>query len=130
MKLKLNWDGMGIATSIACAIHCALLPLFLTSLPLFGINIIHNALFEWIMIAIAISIGIYSLRHGYIRHHQSNVPILIFSAGAALLVAKQFFHQIEYTFLFPAVALIITAHYMNFKLCSRSKCRSPHHSHG
>ena len=45
MATKINWDIMGIATSVACAIHCALLPLLLTSLPLFGINIIHNIVF-------------------------------------------------------------------------------------
>ena len=33
MRLKINWDALGIATSLACAIHCAVLPLLLTSLP-------------------------------------------------------------------------------------------------
>jgi hypothetical protein len=42
MSKKINWDALGIATSLACAIHCALLPLFLSSLPLFGVNIIEN----------------------------------------------------------------------------------------
>ena len=53
MNFKINWDGLGIATSLACAIHCAILPLILTSLPLFGVNIIHNMFFEWRMIALA-----------------------------------------------------------------------------
>ena len=44
MKLKINWDALGIGASLACAIHCALLPLFLSSLPLFGTNIINNTL--------------------------------------------------------------------------------------
>ena len=46
MKLKVNWDALGITASVACAIHCALLPLFFSTLPLFGINIIHNTAFE------------------------------------------------------------------------------------
>jgi hypothetical protein len=29
MKFNVNWDAVGIGTSIACAIHCALLPLIL-----------------------------------------------------------------------------------------------------
>ena len=41
MKFKINWDAFGIAASVACAIHCAVLPLILSSLPLFGINIIE-----------------------------------------------------------------------------------------
>ena len=31
MKLKINWDALGITTSVACAIHCAILPLFVIS---------------------------------------------------------------------------------------------------
>ena len=57
MKLKINWDALGISASLACAIHCALLPLFMTSLPLFGVNIIHNPLFEALMILLALAIG-------------------------------------------------------------------------
>ncbi|HAL95914.1 MAG TPA: MerC domain-containing protein, partial [Chitinophagaceae bacterium] len=33
MRFRINWDALGISASIACAIHCALLPLFLSSLP-------------------------------------------------------------------------------------------------
>jgi hypothetical protein len=86
MKIKLNWDAMGIATSIACAIHCALLPLILTSLPLFGINIIHNLFFEWGMIGLAFAVGSYSLFHGFIKHHRNYNPILIFSAGFVIII--------------------------------------------
>ncbi|TSA43005.1 MAG: MerC domain-containing protein [Chitinophagaceae bacterium] len=50
MKIRLNWDAMGIATSVLCAIHCALLPVIMSSLPIFGINIVHNVFFEWGMI--------------------------------------------------------------------------------
>ena len=57
MKLKLNWDGLGIITSIACAIHCGVLPLLLPALPLFGVNIVHNKAFEWGMIFLAFFVG-------------------------------------------------------------------------
>jgi MerC mercury resistance protein len=129
MKVKLNWDALGIGTSIACAIHCALLPVLVTSLPVFGINIIHNGFFEWGMIALAFVVGSYSLFHGYVKHHRSFTPVGIFSAGFIFLVLKQFFSQYEYLFLTVAVVLIISAHYYNYRLCHRSKCASPHHTH-
>ncbi|MBL0356728.1 MAG: MerC domain-containing protein [Chitinophagaceae bacterium] len=129
MEAKFNWDIIGIATSVACAIHCALLPLLMTSLPLFGINIIHNLAFEWGMIALAFSVGSYSLFHGYIKHHRSLLPVFIFSAGFVLLILKQFYHQVEFWFLVPAVTLIICAHYYNYRLCHKSKCSSAHHKH-
>ncbi|MEI9957599.1 MAG: MerC domain-containing protein, partial [Ferruginibacter sp.] len=65
MKVKLNWDALGITTSIACAIHCALLPIIVTTLPVFGINIVNNMAFEWGMIALAFVVGSYALFHGY-----------------------------------------------------------------
>ena len=129
MNTKLNWDGLGIATSLACAIHCAVLPLIVTSLPLFGINIIHNLLFEWGMITLAFVIGVYSLIHGYFKHHRSTLPLMVFSAGFIFLITKQFFHGYENWLLLPAVLLIVSAHYLNYRLCHKSKCSSPHHKH-
>lgn len=120
---------MGIATSVACAIHCALLPIIMSTLPVFGINIIHNSFFEWGMIALAFLVGSYSLFHGYIKHHRSFAPILIFSTGFIFLVLKQFFVEFEYSFLAIAVTLIISAHFYNYRLCQQSKCSSPHHKH-
>jgi hypothetical protein len=122
--LKINWDALGITTSLACAIHCALLPLFLTSLPLFGINIIHNQPFEYGMIILAFFIGSYSLYHGYKRHHHSLKPLVIFSFGIILLLAKQKWHQHEVFFLIPAVIFIISGHILNFR-----SCRVHNHAH-
>lgn len=129
MEAKFNWDALGIITSLACAIHCALLPLILQSLPLFGVNIIHNLTFEWVMITIAFIVGSYALVHGYLKHHRSYVPIGFFVAGFTFLILKQFFHAAENWLLAPAVLFIIVAHYYNYRLCHKSKCSSPHHKH-
>jgi tetrahydromethanopterin S-methyltransferase subunit C len=129
MNIKLNWDALGIGTSIACAIHCALLPVLLTTLPVFGIDIIHNLFFEWGMIALAFVVGSYSLFHGYIKHHRSFTPVIIFSIGFIFLILKQIFHEREIPLLIVAVIFIISAHYYNYRLCHRSKCASPHHKH-
>jgi hydrogenase/urease accessory protein HupE len=129
MNVKINWDGLGIATSLVCAIHCIVLPLVLTSLPLFGINIVHNRVFEWGMIVLAFCIGVYALLHGYKTHHKNSLPVWLFSAGFILLATKQFFVDVESYFVVPAVILIISAHYYNYTLCRKSKCVSPHHAH-
>ena len=129
MNIKTNWDALGIATSIACAIHCALLPVLVSSLPVFGINIIHNLVFEWGMIALAFVVGSYSLFHGYVKHHRNSTPVLIFAFGFAFLVLKQIFHEFEYSFLAVAVISIVSAHYYNYRLCHQSKCASTHHKH-
>lgn len=117
MNLKINWDALGITASMACAIHCALLPLFLTSLPLFGVNIIENTGFEYLMIGIAFTVGAYSLYHGHKKHHHSWLPLLLFSIGFACLLAKMQWHEWRNWLLVPAVAFIVTAHFINFRLC-------------
>lgn len=117
MKFRINWDALGIGASLACAIHCALLPLFLSSLPLFGINIINNIVFEAGMIGLALLIGLYSLSHGFRRHHHSLLPIALFVGGFSLLVMKEFFMHYFNWLLVPAVILIITAHLINYRAC-------------
>ena len=124
MNVKVNWDALGIVTSVACAIHCAILPLFLTSLPLFGIEIIENTAFEIGMVALAFCVGIYSLYHGYKKHHHSLKPMLVFAAGFLFLVLKLFFVEYETWLLIPAVAGIITGHVITYR-----SCRMHNHAH-
>ena len=106
---------LGIGTSLVCAVHCAVLPLFLSGLSLFGFNIIHNIWFESGMILLAFVIGVFSLRHGFLRHHRSPTPFLLFAIGMIFLFAKQFWQVYELILLVFAVILIISAHIYNFR---------------
>jgi hypothetical protein len=119
-----NWDAIGISASLACAIHCALLPLFFSSLPLLGINILHNYQFEFGMILVSFAIGAYSLYHGYKKHHHSFKPIILFSMGIAIMFSRMIFREIELYLLFPAAILIIYAHVNN-----HMRCRVHNHAH-
>ena len=114
---KINYDALGIAASIACAIHCAVLPLVMSSLPILGINIINNFWFEVFMILLAMGIGLHSLTHGFKKHHHRLLPIIVFIIGISLLLIKQVFHQYQIWFLVPAVILIVSAHFINYRQC-------------
>jgi hypothetical protein len=119
-----NWDAIGIGTSLACAIHCALLPLFFSSLPLLGINVLHNPNFEFGMILLSFAIGAYSLYHGYKKHHHSFKPIILFSIGIGLMFCRMIFREAELYLLFPAAFFIIIAHINN-----HNSCRMHNHAH-
>ena len=119
MRLQINWDALGITTSILCAIHCALLPLAVVFLPVLGVRIVHNPLFEYGMTGLAFAIGTWALSHGFRKHHRQFIPWLLFTAGMLLLIAKQLWHQYELRLLPFAVILIIAAHMLNYRL-SRS----------
>jgi hypothetical protein len=121
---KINYDALGIAASVACAIHCAVLPLLMSSLPILGINIINNVFFEYGMILLAAAIGIYSLMHGFKKHHHQYTPMIIFSIGIVLLLLKQAIDSYRLVLLIPAVMLIICAHVINYL-----NCRKANHCH-
>ncbi len=125
MNFRINWDAIGITASLACAIHCAILPMVLSTLPIFGINIVDNAAFEYFMILLAFCIGCYSLWHGYRKHHRSPGPLLVFSLGICLLFAKQVWHSYQLWLLPFAMIFIITSHLMNYRFC---RVRSNAHS--
>lgn len=114
MTRKVNWDALGITTSILCAIHCAVLPLAVATLPVLGVNIIHNAFFEYVMIGLAFAIGTRALWHGFSHHHRRLTPWFLFLGGIILLIAKQVWHSYEFRILPFAVLLIVTAHILNF----------------
>jgi len=119
-----NWDAIGIGASLACAIHCALLPLFFSAIPLLGINVLHNWTFELGMIFLSFLIGAYSLYHGYKKHHHSYKPIILFTIGIIIMLSRMVFRNIEVVLLFPAATLIILAHINN-----HMRCRVHNHAH-
>ncbi len=122
--MRINWDAMGIGASLACAVHCAILPMIMGTLPVFGMNLIDNEAFEYFMIGLALCIGVYSLWHGYRKHHHTFLPMAIFLAGIALLFAKQIWHEHQLWILPFAVALIVIAHVINYR-----SCRVHNHAH-
>ena len=111
---------MGIGTALACAIHCAILPIFLSSLPLMGVEVIENPVFEYGMIGLAFIIGVNALHHGLKRHHHRLLPIAVFILGFVLLLLKQISHKYEIYLLIPAVIAIVTAHWLNYRFCRKA----------
>jgi hypothetical protein len=114
------WDGLGITAAAACAIHCAVLPLLFTSLPLLGINVIHNPAFEYGMIALALGIGIVALRHGYKLHHHNWRPTALLAVGFVFLITKEVLPGYQTGLVLMALLCIVTAHVYNFQLCRKA----------
>jgi tetrahydromethanopterin S-methyltransferase subunit C len=117
MFTKINLDALGVTASVLCAIHCAILPLVVASLPVFGVNIVHNPLFEYGMIGLAFVIGTGSLWHGFTRHHRRLLPWLLFAGGMIALIAKEIWPGMELVFLPVAVILVVSAHVLNYRWC-------------
>lgn len=116
--MKINYDHLGIFTSILCAIHCTVLPLIISSLTFLGIDILESAAVEWALIALAFLFGFLSLNHGYRRHHHKKLPALLFCAGFAFLIINQVTDEHFLFICIPLAAVfIIAAHITNIHLC-------------
>lgn len=131
MAFKINWDAVGVTASLACAIHCAILPIAFTHLSLLGVNLIHNNVFEYLMIFMSLLIGVYSIWHGYKTHHNKKFPFILLAIGFIFLLLKQEWHNYKNWLLIIAVLFITTAHYLNYKYCHAvaPNCSTPGHKH-
>jgi hypothetical protein len=47
-------DKAGMIASITCAIHCMIMPLVITLLPIFGLSLFATEEFEWIQVYVLV----------------------------------------------------------------------------
>ncbi|MCW3487673.1 MerC domain-containing protein [Chitinophaga nivalis] len=119
---KMNLDTLGIGASLLCAVHCALLPLVLTMLPLLGAALPENEWLEYALLSGSFVIGCLALGRGYFRHHRRIRPLLLFSAGFVLLVCGHFIAPADGWEPLPiaiGALMIIAAHLLNLRGCKQ-----------
>ncbi|RZK76350.1 MAG: MerC domain-containing protein [Pedobacter sp.] len=109
-------DQFGMTASIACAVHCAVLPLVVTFLPLIGLEFLANMWVEITMIVLSAIVGVWSLLTSF-THHKSIVPSLILILGFVLIANGHFiWHEMESIFIPLGGIAIAFAHYVNWRL--------------
>ena len=116
---KLNLDVLGIGASLICAVHCALLPLLMTVLPLLGLEIFTNEKLEYGLLTFTFLVGCTSLFRSYRYRHHYVKPLLVFALGFVLLLAGHFLTESYWEPLLVAAGalLIIAAHVWNLREC-------------
>jgi len=116
-KLSVALDKIGIFASSLCAIHCAVVPLIITLLPLSGLGFLASERLEISMIAIAIVIGSVSLGFSLIRSHKKPLPILLLLLGFSLILTGHYSTEaLEHIIIPIGVITIAISHYVNWRL--------------
>ncbi|MBS1517586.1 MAG: MerC domain-containing protein [Bacteroidetes bacterium] len=127
-NLSLKLDFIGFIASSVCAVHCFLMPFIIITLTYYGMSFFNNPLFEITFISISLIIGIFTFRHGYLNHHKSLVPGIIFITGLIIIIVSHFLyhehhevnHDLDNLFLFIitplGAVLIAVSHVINRKL--------------
>lgn len=81
----LKLDRLGIAASLACAIHCLVAPVLLLLLPAAGSIWSHPSV-HWILAALVLPLALIVVFRGY-RHHRRRSAVVAAVFGAAFIVA-------------------------------------------
>lgn len=130
----INWDTLGIGASLFCAIHCLLLPIVLSTLPLLGVELLENMVVEIAVLLISMLAGVFALYFGYKRQHNKFWPILVFGLGmTAMITGNMHFQQwnaAESILKSVGVLCIVTAHIANWryrKTFGRHHCNNASH---
>jgi hypothetical protein len=133
-KLGKRLDNLGMTASTLCAIHCAIVPILLTFLPLAGLGFLTHPLFEWSMITLALLLGVSSIFMSYFRTHRRALPLFLLCSGFALVIAGHIYLKgWEEAVIVPLGGLTIAAaHFINYKyvdVCSSKKDHFFHFNH-
>jgi hypothetical protein len=114
-------DRLGAAASLACAAHCAAVPLLVGLPPLVGQSFLASEHTEWALVALSLGIGSLSLPPSYARKHRRWRPLLLFVFGAGLIIAVWLLAEEGSRLEAPTVVigalLIACAHLVNRQLC-------------
>ncbi|MFT5757975.1 MAG: hypothetical protein ACI9LM_002712 [Alteromonadaceae bacterium] len=115
-------DRIGITATSLCALHCIMLPLLLPTLPLLGLSFLADHAWEHVFLAITAILGSFALYSGYKRYHQQRYPFYLLAAGIIIYWIKHDFSEsIQPIFIFIGASLIVSAHFINLKLCNNKK---------
>ena len=120
-------DWLGIAASTACGVHCILLPTLLvtgTVLPatILGDESFHQAMLWMILPAAIVAFGL-----GCWRHKDRWVLALGMIGLTGMLLSATVLHDLigevgERIVTLLSAAVLVSAHYRNFRICRSSGC--------
>ena len=77
-------DGLGVAASVLCAIHCAAMPFVIGFLPLLGLSFLADPAFHQWMVAICLGLALLAFVPGW-RRHRRWTPTIIGLVGLSLI---------------------------------------------
>ena len=122
-------DKAGAAVSMACAIHCAAMPLVVSLLPMIGLTFLADS---WVDVGILLVSGTMATIagvHGYEKHKCIWVPLFFWAAITIIMVGiiLHFKTGSEAIAMMPAGGIILCiTHIVNIRM---SKKHMEHHSH-
>ena len=129
MNTQVNADKASITLSMACMIHCLLMPSFLILTSGFFALSIDNELIHKAFLIIVLPVSLYALITGY-RNHRILSYFYIGTSGLWILIFAVFFGEgvlgefAEKSLTLLGSIIVAFAHYKNYQACKELACES------
>lgn len=136
---SVNWDGLGAGVSIACAVHCALLPLLFGLLPGLQLALMSwdpqwQGLAQWLLwsheaerlvVSVVLVFAAIVLARGY-GVHRSRLPLALAGVAGVAMAVGAFGHWHSQDLLHVLLQVggglgIAAAHVQNWRLLHRQE---------
>ena len=127
MNTQVRADKLSISLSLACMIHCLLMPSFLILTSGFLALSIDNELIHKVFLIIVLPVSLYALIAGY-NNHKILSYLYIGILGLWLLFFAVFFGEgvfgefTEKTLTLLGSLIVASSHYKNYKACKELDC--------
>ena len=127
MNTQLKADKLSITLSMACMIHCLLMPSFLILTSGFLALTIDNELIHKVFLILVIPISLYALISGF-QNHKITSYLYLGISGLWLLIFAVFFGEgvfgelAEQVLTFLGSLVVVFSHYQNFQTCRKLDC--------
>ncbi len=108
-----GWDGVGVAASCLCLIHCLAFPLLIAALPALATVVGKGEAFHFAILGVAIPSSLFALWVGRGRH-RSPLPLTIGLIGLTLLSLAVLGQVPEIAGTVAGSILLVTAHIANW----------------
>ena len=127
MNTQVKADKLSITLSLACMIHCLLMPSFLILTSGFLALSIDNELIHRVFLIIVLPVSLYALITGY-QNHKILSYLYFGISGLWLLFFSVFFGEgvfgelTEKSLTLLGSIIVASSHYKNYKACKELAC--------
>ena len=113
-------DALSMLISGLCMVHCVVLPLLVSTLPVMGIEVMENPWIELTTIVFALWVGGMAVIKGYRKYHRKSFIVWLFVAGMLVMASANAAGEgHEATMKTAGVLLVGIAHLLNYRLAKK-----------